>query len=142
MQRGLQVRDFLHVSDVAGGLVAVLRSGVAGAVNVGSGEPVTVREVVTRLGAMIGRPELLRLGAIDPKAGEPAFVCADNAKLRAETGWKAAYTLDSGLADTVRWWRARMDSATAPFLRCWVAQPRYGYTSAARSHFPSVEPAS
>jgi nucleoside-diphosphate-sugar epimerase len=105
---GLQVRDFLHVSDVAGGLVAVLRSGVTGAVNVGSGEPVTVREVVTRLGAMIGRPELLRLGAIEPKAGEPAFVCADNAKLRAETGWKAAYTLDSGLADTVAWWRSRM----------------------------------
>ncbi|MBK8691862.1 MAG: hypothetical protein IPN17_06030 [Deltaproteobacteria bacterium] len=96
------------MSDVAGGLVAVLRSGVTGAVNVGSGEPVTVREVVTRLGAMIGRPELLRLGAIEPKAGEPTFVCADNAKLRAETGWKAAYTLDSGLADTVAWWRSRM----------------------------------
>ena len=90
---GLQVRDFLHVADVAGGLVAVLRSGVTGAVNVGSGEPVTVREVVTRLGAMIGRPELLRLGAIEPKAGEPAFVCADNTKLRTETGWRAAKPL-------------------------------------------------
>jgi nucleoside-diphosphate-sugar epimerase len=104
---GLQVRDFLHVADVASGLVAVLRSGVTGPVNVGSGEPVTVREVVTRLGALIGRPELLRLGAIEPKAGEPAFVCADNKKLRTETGWQATYTLDSGLADTVRWWRER-----------------------------------
>ena len=85
----------------------MLRSAVTGAVNIGSGEPVTVREVVTRVGALIGRPELLRLGALEPKAGEPAFVCADNAKLRAETGWRATYTLESGLADTVQWWRAR-----------------------------------
>ncbi len=104
---GTQVRDFLHVADVAAGLVAVLRSAVTGAVNIGSGEPVTVREVVTRVGALIGRPELLRLGALEPKAGEPTFVCADNAKLRAETGWRATYTLESGLADTVQWWRAR-----------------------------------
>lgn len=104
---GVQVRDFLHVADVAGGLVAVLRSGITGPVNVGSGEPVTVREVVTRLGAIIGRPELLRLGAIEPKAGEPAFVCADTTKLRTETSWQASYTLERGLSDTVAWWRER-----------------------------------
>ncbi len=104
---GSQVRDFLHVADVAGALVAVLRSGLTGAVNVGSGEPVTVREVVTRLGAIIGRPELLRPGVIAVKAGEPPFVCADNGKLRAETGWAPTFTLERGLTDTVDWWRAR-----------------------------------
>jgi len=104
---GSQVRDFLHVADVAGALVAVLRSGLTGAVNVGSGEPVTVREVVTRVGAIIGRPELLRPGAIAVKAGEPPFVCADNRKLKAETGWAPTFTLERGLTDTVDWWRAR-----------------------------------
>lgn len=104
---GSQVRDFLHVADVAGALVAVLRSGLTGPVNVGSGEPVTVREVVTRLGAIVGRPELLRPGALAVKPGEPPFVCADNRRLREGTGWSPTFTLDAGLADTVRWWRER-----------------------------------
>ncbi len=43
---GAQVRDFLHVDDaVASALWAVAASDVEGAVNVGSGEPVTVAEM-------------------------------------------------------------------------------------------------
>lgn len=104
---GSQVRDFLHVEDVASALVATLRSSATGAVNVGSGQPVTVRAVVEKIGAITGRADLLRPGAVQVKAGEPAFVCADNTKLKIETGWRPRYTLDEGLEDTVRWWRAR-----------------------------------
>src|SRR5205814_531792 len=55
---GTQVRDFLHVEDVAEAFWAALRSDVTGALNVGSGRAVTVREVVETIGRITGRPKL------------------------------------------------------------------------------------
>ena len=43
---GRQIRDYMHVQDVANGLVALLDSDVRGAVNVSSGQATTLREIV------------------------------------------------------------------------------------------------
>jgi nucleoside-diphosphate-sugar epimerase len=98
---GEQVRDFLHVDDVASALCAIARSDVTDAVNVGSGEPITVASLVLKIGAILGRPELIRLGAREYSSGDPMFVCADNRKLRA-TGWVRKYSLEEGLRQTIR----------------------------------------
>ncbi|HMD32849.1 MAG TPA: NAD-dependent epimerase/dehydratase family protein, partial [Candidatus Acidoferrales bacterium] len=42
---GAQVLDVSHVEDIAGGLVALLESSVQGPVNIGTGNPVTLRTV-------------------------------------------------------------------------------------------------
>lgn len=102
---GVQTRDFLHVDDVAGAVWAVAKSGASGAVNVGSGEPVTVTEIVTKIAEILGRADLLELGAIPPRPWDAPYICADNRKLREETPWKRKYTLDAGLRNTVEWWR-------------------------------------
>ncbi len=104
---GTQVRDFLHVDDVASALSSVLRSDVTGNVNIGSGQPVTVRDVVTTIGALAGRPELIELGALPMNPADPPFVCANNRRL-VSTGWRPAHTLSTGLADALAWWRARL----------------------------------
>lgn len=103
---GEQRRDFLHVEDVASAVCAVAFSRLEGAVNIGSGEAPTVREIVTKIGALGGRPDLIRLGAVPYYAGEPMLIQADNAKLRS-TGWSPRYSLDRGLAQTFEWWRER-----------------------------------
>ncbi len=105
---GEQVRDFLHVDDDASGVLAVLDSDLAGAVNVGSGVPSTVRQIVETIGELTGRGELIDLGAYQPRPDDPPMVVADNRKLRTATGWKPRYDLRSGLADTVEWWRKRL----------------------------------
>lgn len=102
---GEQVRDFLHVDDVAAALCAIARSDVTGGVNIGSGEPITVAALVTKVATLVGRPELLRLGAREYSPGDPMFVCADNRKLRA-TGWARQYSLDDGLRQTIQARRA------------------------------------
>jgi dTDP-6-deoxy-L-talose 4-dehydrogenase (NAD+) len=71
---GSQVRDFMDVVDVAREIVAVARSDVLGALNVCSGNPVTVRQVAERLADQVGRPDLLRFGARTEKVGERPFV--------------------------------------------------------------------
>jgi nucleoside-diphosphate-sugar epimerase len=110
---GHQVRDFLHIDDVGSALAAVAKADVVDAVNVGSGEPVTVGHIVRLLGELSGRPELVRLGAVPYGARDPMFVCADNSKLRAHTDWKPRWELAGGLADAVRFWRGEASNARA-----------------------------
>lgn len=104
---GEQVRDYLHVADVAAALWAVANSDLTGVVNIGSGLPVTNREIVLKLGALLGRPELVRFGDLPYRAGDPMFVCADVRRLRQNTGWQPAYDIDSGLRRTIDWWQHR-----------------------------------
>jgi nucleoside-diphosphate-sugar epimerase len=103
---GAQVRDFLHVGDVASAVCSVALQDVRGPVNIGSGAPVTIRKLVETIAAACGRPELVDYGAVPYRPQDPMFVCADNARLRA-TGWKPEYDLERGIRHAVDWWRAR-----------------------------------
>lgn len=101
---GLQRADYLHVEDVASATVSVLESGLQGPVNIGSGEAPSVREIVSKIAELGGRPDLIQWGAFPQRPGEPMLIRADNAKLRS-TGWKPKYGLDDGLRQTFDWWR-------------------------------------
>jgi nucleoside-diphosphate-sugar epimerase len=102
---GTQLRDFLHVDDVAGAFATLVDAGIEGAVNVASGEAVSVRSIVERLAMAVGRPELLDIGALAQRPGDPDEIAADVARLRDEAGFRPALTLDEGLARTALWWR-------------------------------------
>jgi nucleoside-diphosphate-sugar epimerase len=103
---GTQRRDFLHARDVAGAFVALLDSDVPGPVNIGSGEAVPVRDVVTLIGDAAGRPELVRFGEIPQRPGDPAVIEADVGRLRGEVEWRPAIPLAEGIRETVEWWKA------------------------------------
>jgi nucleoside-diphosphate-sugar epimerase len=103
---GRQVRDFLHVADVGDAFAALLDSEVDGAVNVASGEGVAVSDVVQRLATLVGRPDLVELGALEAPPGEPPLLVADVARLRDDVGWRPSRSLDDGLRETVDWWRS------------------------------------
>ncbi|HEX7526789.1 MAG TPA: NAD(P)-dependent oxidoreductase [Gaiellaceae bacterium] len=104
---GRQVRDFLHVADVGDAFAALLDSEVEGAVNIGSGEGVAVADVVQRIAAIVGRPDLVEVGALEAPPDEPPLLVADVTRLRNDVGWRPARSLDDGLRETVEWWRAR-----------------------------------
>ena len=61
---GKQLRDFLHVDDVATALVTIAETRVSGPVNIASGRPVRVRDVVLHIGMLTGRSDLLKVGAL------------------------------------------------------------------------------
>lgn len=106
---GAQVRDFMHVADVAGAVAALLDSSVVGAVNIASGVGVSVGEVVDRIVQRVGRAELVRRGALPDRPGEPRSLVADVGRLREEVGFRPRWELAEGLADAVRWWEAHRD---------------------------------
>jgi len=98
---GRQVRDFLHVADVASALVAILEAPVVGPVNVGSGEPATIRSIVEMLAELVGRRDLPVFGAVQAAAGDPPVLVPDVHRLRSEVGWAPRFTLREGLRATL-----------------------------------------
>lgn len=104
---GRQERDFLHVADVAAAFAALLDGGVEGPVNIASGRAVPLKEVAAEIARQLGRPDLLRLGALPDRPGDPPSVVASTERLSREVVWQPHHTLESGLAETVEWWRGR-----------------------------------
>jgi nucleoside-diphosphate-sugar epimerase len=102
---GTQIRDVMHVDDVAGGFAALLDSAVEGPVNVASGEPVAIARVIELVGEEAGHPELLRIGALPRREGEPERLVADSGRLTEEVGFQPAIHLPEGIASTLAWWR-------------------------------------
>jgi nucleoside-diphosphate-sugar epimerase len=111
---GTQQRDFLHVDDVGRGLVALLGSDVTGPVNLASGTPVAVAEIVARIAREIGRPELVLRGALPDRPNEPPLLVGDVARLREEVGFTPEIALADGIRDSVEWWREADAEGSAP----------------------------
>jgi nucleoside-diphosphate-sugar epimerase len=101
---GTQIRDFMHVSDVANAFVMLLESDKVGPVNIASGSPVSIKDVVFKIAEQFNAFDKIRLGALPP-INEPAILTADVNKLQKEVGYKPVFNLDSGIKATVDWWK-------------------------------------
>ena len=98
----MQRRDFLHSADVAGALVALLASPVEGAVNIGSGRAVALRDMIGQIAALLGGAGRVRLGARPRPDGDPALIEADVTRLAEEVGFRPRFDLQAGLVDVLR----------------------------------------
>ncbi|MEO1101935.1 MAG: NAD(P)-dependent oxidoreductase [Pseudomonadota bacterium] len=103
---GMQLRDYCHVGDVGRGLAALAESKLTGEYNLGSGQAIRVRDLIEAIAEEIGRPDLVRLGAREAPAFEPPLIVADMTKTR-QSGldWEPQFTLESGVRETVEWFR-------------------------------------
>ena len=104
---GRQILDFMHVEDAASAFVALLESAVQGPVNIGSGNPVAVRDVLQEIGQQLARLELIRFG-VRSSMLEPYRFWANTQRLTNEVNWTPHYDLTRGIKQTIDWWRGSM----------------------------------
>jgi UDP-glucose 4-epimerase len=102
---GTGIRDYIHVSDLAGGHVAALKKLEQGGghltLNLGTGKGHSVLDVIKAFEKASGRP--VRYQIAPRRKGDVAEYWADPS-LAAETlGWRAQKTLEAMCADTWRW---------------------------------------
>lgn len=105
---GEQIRDLMHVEDVARALVRILTSTVSGPVNIGTGQPISIAQAVSELALRAGRADLLRIGALPARDDDVPVLIPDIGRLRDEVGFRPALTLAEGLQKTLLWWEDRL----------------------------------
>ena len=110
---GVQVRDFMHVADVASAFVALLVSEASGAINIASGDSHTLRGIGEEAMRQIKGEGAVVFGALPDRQGDPAMLTADVTRLRDGVGWSPAYSLEQGLAETIAWWKQNREQNDA-----------------------------
>ncbi len=101
---GAQVRDYLHVADVARAFLTIMEEYATGIYNICSAQPVTIRGILDTIGKLTGRQELLAYGDLPYREWEPMFICGKNDKLKM-LGWRQHHDIHSGLRATINWWK-------------------------------------
>ncbi len=102
---GVQVRDFCDVRDLGAAIARLASSDVEGVINIGHGRPASIGHIAARLGSIAGRPDLIRLGALPDREGEPRLLVPDLTRQTRELGFTPRIALDRGLADAMDYWR-------------------------------------
>jgi UDP-glucose 4-epimerase len=110
---GSRLVDWIYVKDVIDGLLAVASApGIEGTtVDIGSGVPVAIREIVQRLQQLLNAGQEASFGALQDRPFEPIRI-ANVTDTYSRIGWKPANSLDDGLRTTVEWYRQHLAELT------------------------------
>jgi UDP-glucose 4-epimerase len=105
---GSCVRDYIHVMDIANAHTRSLQYMISGrnkkaceVFNLGSGNGVTVLELITAFEKVSGRKLNYKIGP--RREGDVIAVYADNSKARSLLGWEIKYSLDQMMDTAWRW---------------------------------------
>ncbi|MEV4647992.1 dTDP-glucose 4,6-dehydratase [Saccharopolyspora sp. NPDC049357] len=101
---GMNVRDWLHVGDHCRGIQLVAESGTPGEIyNIGGGTELTNRELTERLLAEFGLDHSM-VEPVEDRKGHDRRYSVDHAKI-AELGYAPQIDFETGLRDTIAWYR-------------------------------------
>lgn len=104
---GNQTWDFVFVDDIVRAYSAVLRAypfkSPYDIVNIGTGQPFSIRDVVLKIRQMTGSKCELSWGAVPHRKNEVWFNSADIGKANEVFGWSPSTCLEDGLNQTIAW---------------------------------------
>jgi dTDP-glucose 4,6-dehydratase len=101
---GMQVRDWLHVSDHCSAIDTVLHKGRDGEVyNIGGNNEKANIEIVKLIIGTLGKSEDL-IKYVKDRPGHDRRYAIDNTKITTELGWEPAYTFEQGMKETIQWY--------------------------------------
>jgi GDP-L-fucose synthase len=108
---GSATREFLYVEDAAEAIVlAAEKYAKPDLVNLGSGEEISIRELLEKIRSLAGYEGAVRWDATKPD-GQPRR-CLDTSRALAEFGWRARTPLHDGLQKTVSWYAEHLGSSS------------------------------
>lgn len=107
---GEQKRDLVFINDVADALVTVLGSSLQGCINIGSGMPLSIKDVCLKIADFFQAKHLLKMGAIASPLHDDPIMVADTTRLKNELLWSAKVNLDEGLFRSIEWWKEQQFS--------------------------------
>jgi nucleoside-diphosphate-sugar epimerase len=107
---GVIEHDWIYIDDVVAAYLAVIDSELTdGIFQVASGVATSNAEVVRLVGASLGRPVRVDIGAFPARAVDRSRWCADISLNRECLGWVPRIGIEEGIELTVRYWRAQFE---------------------------------
>lgn len=101
---GMQIRDWLHVSDHCSAIDTVLHKGEIGEIyNVGGNNEKANIEIVKLIIKTLGKGEEL-IQYVQDRPGHDCRYAIDNTKITTQLGWAPTYTFEQGMEETIRWY--------------------------------------
>jgi ADP-L-glycero-D-manno-heptose 6-epimerase len=101
-KQGEQKRDFVYVKDIVEGSIRALEAKQSGIYNLGSGQARSFNELVDVLNRSLGT-DLKADYFENPHAHYQNFTQADLTRVREGLGYEPKYTLETGVADYMKW---------------------------------------
>ncbi|MEI6056116.1 MAG: NAD-dependent epimerase/dehydratase family protein [Lentisphaerota bacterium] len=102
---GNEVRDFLHITDLARGcLLALEHHAICDPINIGYGDIVTIRQIAEAVLNATGHTEAKVVFEKNKPTTIP-FRAVDISKARNLLGFEPRLALDAGIQDTVKWYK-------------------------------------
>jgi dTDP-glucose 4,6-dehydratase len=101
---GMQIRDWIHVSDHCSAIDTVLHKGKDGEVyNIGGNNEKANISIVKLIISVLGKSENL-IKYVKDRPGHDRRYAIDNTKITTELGWKPAYNFKDGIKETIQWY--------------------------------------
>ena len=101
-KHGDQKRDFVYVKDIVEGSIRALEAKESGIYNLGAGQARSFNELIDVLNRSLGTD--FKADYIDnPHAHYQNFTQADLTRVRDHLGYEPKYTLETGVADYMKW---------------------------------------
>ncbi len=98
---GEQTRSYMYIDDCVEGLIRLMASNCADALNLGTDQLVSINELVDLVCNAAGKQVKKRHDLTKPQGVRGRN--SDNSRLRKELGWEPSISLEQGLAITYRW---------------------------------------
>ncbi|MEX0415786.1 dTDP-glucose 4,6-dehydratase [Bacillus sp. C30] len=106
---GLNVRDWLHVTDHCSAIDTVLHKGCVGEVyNIGGNNEKTNVDVVEQIIKLLGKTKK-DIEFVTDRLGHDRRYAIDAQKMKNEFEWEPRYTFEQGLKETVEWYKNNVD---------------------------------
>ena len=106
---GMQIRDWLHVTDHCAAIDTVLHKGLDGEVyNIGGNNEKANIEIVKLIINTLGKSEEL-IKYVKDRPGHDRRYAIDNTKITTQLGWEPAYTFEEGMKETIEWYLNNRD---------------------------------
>lgn len=103
---GMQIRDWLHVSDHCAAIATVLEKGVVGEIyNIGGNNEKANLEIVRLILAALHKDDSL-ITYVQDRPGHDRRYAIDNTKITTQLGWAPAYTFEEWIQETIQWYLA------------------------------------
>jgi dTDP-glucose 4,6-dehydratase len=103
-------KSYIHARDLARAIWLVSEKAPYGRVyNVGPKDPISIRHIVEKIAAALGKPLDELVDISPPRLGEDSIYWLDSSRIKQELGWEPEIGLEDGISEMVDWGRKYID---------------------------------